>query len=588
MAIDQRFLDELTARCDIVDVVSRYVALKKSGSNYFGLCPFHGEKTASFSVAPDKQIFHCFGCGAGGGVISFIMKIEGLEFQDAVRHLARQQGMEVPETGVSREDRKNRDRLLALMKDAGRFYYAQLHHPQNAPALQYFVRRGLSGKTMNRFGLGYAPDSFHALMDAMQAKGYTKAELDAAGLIGRSKQGTYYDKFRNRVIFPIIDIRGDVIAFGGRVMDDSTPKYLNSPETYIFGKSRNLFAMNLAKKTKNDYFLLAEGYMDVIALHQAGFDSAVASLGTALTEEQARLMSRYTNEVVICYDADNAGQKAAQRAIDILNRAGLRVKVLRIPGAKDPDEFIKAKGSEAFRKLIERSENHIEYRLQRIRDRYDMTEDEQRIGYLNEAAEELAALDNEIEREVYTGRVAKDAGVSVDSLKIQVEKALNQRRRRQKTRQRREVRAPAQYVQPNSREIRYDNVPAARAEEGMISLILADNTLLGTIRAQITPEDFTSPDLRSIFEEMCRMEDEEHPITVTAFEGRIAPEQMDLLTRAVQRCYVSRDRRGQAMEDYLQIMRKTRLSRRTAEGQDPMLELAGLMKKKKRYQGPQG
>ncbi|MGN1031777.1 MAG: DNA primase, partial [Butyricicoccaceae bacterium] len=401
MPIEQRFLDELTARCDIVDIVSRYVALKKSGSNYFGLCPFHNEKTASFSVAPDKQIFHCFGCGAGGGAISFIMKIEGLEFPDAVRHLAKQYGMEVPETGVSREERKNRDRLLELMKDAGRFYYAQLHQPQNAAALQYFVRRGLSGKTMNRFGLGYAPDSFHALMDAMQAKGYTKAELDAAGLISRSKQGTYYDKFRNRVMFPIIDIRGDVIAFGGRVMDDSKPKYLNSPETYIFSKSRNLFAMNLAKKTKHDYFLLAEGYMDVIALHQAGFDSAVASLGTALTEEQARLLSRYTEQVVICYDADSAGQKAAQRAIDILNRAGLRVKVLRIPGAKDPDEFIKAKGAEAFRKLIERSENHIEYRLQRIRDQYDLTEDEQRIAYLNEAAELLAELDNEVQREVY-------------------------------------------------------------------------------------------------------------------------------------------------------------------------------------------
>lgn len=588
MAIDQRFLDELTARCDIVDVVSRYVALKKSGNNYFGLCPFHNEKTASFSVAPDKQIFHCFGCGAGGGVISFIMKIEGLQFQDAVRYLARQQGMEVPETGMSREHRQSRDRLLTLMKDAGRFYYTQLHHSQNATALQYFVRRGLNGKTMNRFGLGYAPDSFHALMDAMQAQGYTKAELDAAGLVGRSKQGTYYDKFRNRVMFPIIDIRGDVIAFGGRVMDDSTPKYLNSPETYLFSKSRNLFAMNLAKKTKQDYFLLAEGYMDVIALHQAGFDSAVASLGTALTEEQARLISRYTHQVVICYDADNAGQKAAQRAIDILKRAGLNIKVLRIPGAKDPDEFIREKGAEAFRKLIERSENHIEYRLQRIRDRYDLTEDEQKIAYLNEAAAELSSLDNEIEREVYTGRVAKDTGVRTESLKIQVKKALEQRRRKQKSQFRRQIRTPVQQVQPSSRTLRYEDVPTARAEEGMISLILADNTLLGSIRAQIMPEDFTSPDLRYIFEQMCRMEEEQHPITITAFEGRISPEQMDLLTHAAQCCRISRSRYGQALEDYLQIMRKARLNRQPTEGQDPMLELAELMKKKKGYQRPQG
>ena len=307
MAIDDRFIDELTARCDIVDIVSRYVALKKSGNNYFGLCPFHNEKTASFSVAPDKQIFHCFGCGAGGGPIRFIMNIEGLDFPDAVRFLAKQYNMEVPESGENPRRRQERKRVLAALKDAARFFYAQLHSPVGAQALQYFQQRRLSRRTMGNFGLGYAPDSFHALLDAMTEKGYTKEELEAAGLIARSQNGTYYDKFRNRVMFPIIDVRGDVIGFGGRVMDDSKPKYLNSPETMVFNKRRNLFAMNLAKKTKSEYFLLAEGYMDVIALHQAGFDSAVASLGTALTDEQARLLTRYTQTVIVSYDADTAG-----------------------------------------------------------------------------------------------------------------------------------------------------------------------------------------------------------------------------------------------------------------------------------------
>ena len=306
MPFDRIFLDELSARNDIVEIVSQYVQLKKSGANYFGLCPFHNEKTGSFSVSPDKQIFHCFGCGAGGGVITFIMKAEGLTFPDAVRYLAERAGMQIPEQGeAERKAARHRERLYALCRDAGRYYYDTLWRPENRTAQQYFINRGLSRRTMNRFGLGYAPDSFHALIDAMTAKGYTREELMDAGLVSRSEKGHIYDRFRNRVMFPIIDVRGHVIAFGGRVLDDSKPKYLNSPETPIFHKSRNLFALNLSKSTKNDYFILAEGYMDVIALHQAGFDSAVASLGTSLTEEQARIIARHTDRIVISYDADD-------------------------------------------------------------------------------------------------------------------------------------------------------------------------------------------------------------------------------------------------------------------------------------------
>ena len=574
MAIDQRFLDELNARCDIVDLVSRYVSLKKSGSNYFGLCPFHNEKTASFSVAPDKQIFHCFGCGAGGGPIRFIMKIEGLEFPDAVRFLAKQYGMEVPEDTADRGQRQRRDRLLELMKEAARWFYAQLHAPRGTAPMEYFVRRSLSKRTMNNFGLGYAPDSFHALLDAMTAKGYTKEELFAAGLTARSQKGTYYDKFRNRVMFPIIDIRGDVIAFGGRVMDDSKPKYLNSPETMIFNKSRNLFAMNIAKKTKSDYFLLAEGYMDVIALHQAGFDSAVASLGTSLTEEQARLLSRYTKNVIICYDADNAGQNAAQRAIDILGRAGLSVRVLRIPGAKDPDEFIKEHGAEAFRKLIERSENHIMYRLQNIQDKYDLTQDDQRVLFLKEAAREVASLDNAVEREVYTARAAKTAGVTAQAFSIEVKNEMEKRRRFEKKRYQREVRAAADAAQPKDRSLHYDNVRSARAEEGLLGLIFADSSLIPELRELITPAEFSSPLLGKLYESACQLFDEGHQVAATALEQELTSGEMDHLAMVLRKP-VPGEKRSQAMRDYVNVIRSS-----TAEDDpDSLLRIAARKRK---------
>ncbi len=580
MAIPESFLEELNARTDIVDIVSRYVQLKKSGSNYFGLCPFHNEKTASFSVAPDKQIFHCFGCGAGGGAIRFIMKIEGLEFPDAVRYLAKQYGMEVPEEKTDRGQRQRRERILALMKDAARWFYEQLHAPQNAGPLQYFVGRNLSKKTMNNFGLGYAPDSFHALLDAMLAKGYTKDELFAAGLTARSKNGTYYDKFRNRVMFPIIDIRGEVIAFGGRVMDDSKPKYLNSPETMVFSKSRNLFAMNIAKKTKHEYFLLAEGYMDVIALHQAGFDSAVASLGTSLTEEQARLLSRYTKSVIICYDADNAGQSAAQRAIDILGRAGLNVRVLRIPGAKDPDEYIKANGSEAFKKLIERSENHIMYRLQNIQDKYDLTDDDQRILFLKEAAREIAALDNEIEREVYGARAAETARVTPQAFMLEVKNERSRMRRQAQKRYHRELQNASASAQPKDRGLHYDNVLSAKAEEGILQLIFLDSAMLEELKPRLKPEQFSSEFLARIYRRAIELYDSGYPVTTTMFEQELSEGEMNQLGRIANRPFASENRQ-KAMEDFIRRVEKESIK----QTQDSAALFAQIASQKGKFNG---
>ena len=579
MAFDQAFLDELTARSDIVDVVSRYVPLKRSGANYFGLCPFHNEKSPSFSVSPEKQIFYCFGCGQGGGVLSFIMRAEGLEFPDAVAFLAKQCGLPIPQDKRDPQAGRRRERLLGLMREAARFYYAELWKPENQAAQQYFARRGLRRRVMNQFGLGYAPDSFFATMDAMQAKGYTKEELLACGLVARSEKGNLYDKFRGRVMFPIIDQRGDVIAFGGRVLDDAKPKYLNSPETAIFHKGRNLFALNLARKTKNDYFILAEGYMDVIALHQAGFDSAVASLGTSLTDEQARLIARHTKNIVISYDADGAGQAAAQRAIDILKKADLTVKVLKIPGAKDPDEFIREKGPDAFRRLIERSENHNAFRLEAIAAKFDLMDDEQRVNFLREAAWMLSGIEGAVEREVYAGRAAQMAQVSAEAMQVEVKRALAMRRGQQKQAQHRQVRAPVQVAQPQDRQLQYPDIASARAEEGILSLIFGDNTVIPNLAGKITPQDFTAPVLRKVFAYALELYEAGRPVTVPAFEEMLQPNELSLLARIAEKPVPAE--RARALDDYIRKIRNEALASAAPEAsaEDPLLAKAKLKKK---------
>ena len=357
MAIPDRFLDELIARTDIVDLVSESVRLTKKGRNYWGLCPFHSEKTPSFSVSADKQIYKCFGCGKGGGAINFVMELDNLPFRDAVAVLAKRAGLEVPDSGYSAGAKERREKLLAINKQAARTFHQWLYAPEGAEGLAYLQRRGLSRRTLTSFGLGFAPNRWDALIQALGQQGYDKRDLLDAGLAVSNQDGRIYDRFRNRVMFPIIDIRGEVIGFGGRVMDDSTPKYLNSPDTPVYNKSRNVFALNIAKKSKAGRVILTEGYMDTISLHQAGFDSAVASLGTSLTPEHAQLLSRYFPEAIIAYDGDGAGVSAAQRAIPLLERAGMKVRVLRVTGAKDPDEFIKQFGRDAFLRLLDQSEN---------------------------------------------------------------------------------------------------------------------------------------------------------------------------------------------------------------------------------------
>ncbi len=482
MAFPPSFLDELTARNPIEDVVGQYVSLKRSGSNLFGLCPFHGEKTASFSVAPDKGIYYCFGCHKGGSVINFEMEIEGLSYPDAVRALAKRAGMEVPEDEQYQSRYRQQERLWALNKEAARFFHTQLYGQAGRQGLAYAQKRGMPKSTLTKFGIGFAPDSWSSLCDAMRAKGYTDEELKQTGLASVSREkGNVYDRFRNRLMFPIIDVRGNVIGFGGRVMDDSTPKYLNSPESMVFNKRKNLFALNLAKKSSLGYLILVEGYMDAVALHQYGFDCAVASLGTSLTEEHAALLARYTEQVVLIYDGDNAGQNATQRAIPMLEKAGLQVKVLQMKDAKDPDEYLKKFGADRFKLLLEDASNRVEYQLQAIMRKYDLKEDSQRIQYLAEASRFISSLTNAVQREVYGTRAAEAAGISYDAFKIEVDKAYRSRTAREKKKQEKIDLSPARNLQPHSRNFRYDNLKSAMAEETVIAMAVKEPALLDQV-----------------------------------------------------------------------------------------------------------
>ena len=482
MAFPPSFLDELTARNPIEDVVGQYVSLKRSGSNLFGLCPFHGEKTASFSVAPDKGIYYCFGCHKGGSVINFEMEIEGLSYPDAVRALAKRAGMEVPEDEQYQSRYRQQERLWALNKEAARFFHTQLYGQAGRQGLAYAQKRGMPKSTLTKFGIGFAPDSWSSLCDAMRAKGYTDEELKQTGLASVSQEkGNVYDRFRNRLMFPIIDVRGNVIGFGGRVMDDSTPKYLNSPESMVFNKRKNLFALNLAKKSSLGYLILVEGYMDAVALHQYGFDCAVASLGTSLTEEHAALLARYTEQVVLIYDGDNAGQNATQRAIPMLEKAGLQVKVLQMKDAKDPDEYLKKFGADRFKLLLEDASNRVEYQLRAIMRKYDLKEDSQRIQYLAEASRFISSLTNAVQREVYGTRAAEAAGISYDAFKIEVDKAYRSRTAREKKKQEKIDLSPARNLQPHSRNFRYDNLKSAMAEETVIAMAVKEPALLDQV-----------------------------------------------------------------------------------------------------------
>ena len=578
MAFPPSFLDDLVERNPIEDVVSQYVSMTRRGGRLFGLCPFHGEKTASFSVTPDNGLFYCFGCHKGGGVINFVMEIENLSYPDAVRFLAKRAGMEVPEDEQYHSRYRQQERLWALSAEAARFFHAQLYQPAGAQALAYARGRGLSQKILTNFGMGYAPDRWTALLEAMEAKGYTQQELLDAGLALRhAEKGTVYDRFRNRVMFPIIDVRGHVIGFGGRVMDNSTPKYLNSPDTLIFNKRKNLFAMNLAKRSKAGRIILVEGYMDAIALHQYGFDSAVASLGTALTQDQVALLARYTDQVVLIYDGDEAGQNATRRALPMLERSGLQIRVLAIQGAKDPDEYLQKFGADRFKLLLDGAENQMEYQIAALARKYDITQDSQKVEFLQAAADLLAEVGSGVEREVYGGRIAQAAGVSYDTLKLEIDKAARRAGRRAKKKQERIDLAPAERLRPKDRSIRYDNVRSAVAEEGLLGQVLREPALLAQV--DLSPEEFSCPLLGRCFAALRDRYRQGLQVNLGALEG-FTPEEAAHLAGVAQR--QSGPVSEAALADYTAIIRG---EHQAAEVQRPedLLALRDAMRKRKGY-----
>lgn len=580
MAFPPSFLDDVVERNPIEDVVGHYVPLTRRGSNLFGLCPFHGEKTASFSVAPEKGIFYCFGCHKGGSVIQFIMEIEGLSYPDAVRFLAKRAGLEVPEDPQYQSRYQQQERLWALCRAAARYFHDQLYQPEGEAGWRYAAARALSRQTITRFGIGFAPNRWDGLLTAMKRKGYTEEELLEAGLVLKNQEkGTVYDRFRNRLMFPIIDVRGNVIGFGGRVMDDSSPKYLNSPETIIFNKRKNLFALNLAKKSKEKFFLLTEGYMDAVALHQYGFDSAVASLGTALTAEHAALLSKYTEQVVLLYDSDEAGQNATQRAIPMLERTGLQVRVLRVQGAKDPDEFLKKFGADRFRLLLEQSENRMEYQLQSIRKKYDLRQDDQKVEYLKEAAAFLATLPSPVQREVYGGRVAETAGVTPEAVRLEVDRAYKRRVYREKKKQERIDLAPAAALQPRSRAIRYENVRSAAAEEGILASVLREPALLDQLQG-LQPGMFSSPLLGRVYGQLLQRHRQGLSVSLAVLEDLLPEEAAHLAAVAGKATGPIRE---QALRDYMQVIREESEMRHAASPSD-LLALRDSLKERKGYQ----
>ena len=587
MRFSEAFLDELAARNDIVDVVSSYVELKRKGANYFGLCPFHSEKTPSFSVAPDKQMYHCFGCKKGGGVFSFIMEIENLTFPEAVEFLARRAGMSLPQEGEMQNDGDRlRRRVLELNRTAARWFYDQLQQPQGAAVQAYLDKRQIRRSVAVRFGMGASLDQWDALLRAMSEKGFTKKELMAAGLAVAGRGGRIYDKFRNRLMLPVIDVRGDVVGFGSRVIDKSEPKYMNTTETVAYSKRRVLYGLNLAKKTKRPNMILCEGNLDVVTLHQAGFDNAVACMGTALTQEQIRLLSRFTRELVLCYDNDGAGRMATDRALELLQNSEFTVKVLRLPQRfvdghyvkQDADDFIKYQGKDAFEQLLSGSANGIEFTMSEIAAKYDLKDDKGRIAYAGEIAETLCKLNDPVEREVYTTRAAEAASLPVEAMRMEVQRAAKRVQAKARKAQERQEMNPISALQPADRSIRYQNVRSALAEEGVIRLLMQDESLFPP-EMPVQPEEFSSPLLGRIYGELWQRRGH---ASMAALAAVLTPEEMNHLTALLQKPE-SAANAPQALADYIRIIREEHTKR--TGGTDPLAAAMETYKDKKGYGG---
>ncbi|WP_418972740.1 DNA primase [Allofournierella sp.] len=538
--IPHEYVEEVVRRNDITDVVGSYVQLRHRGRTHTGLCPFHSEKTPSFVVYPETQSFYCFGCGAGGDVITFIKKISNLDYVEAVKLLAGRAGMPLPE-----EDDKVgrlRSRVLGINRAAARFFYEQLNaDTEEAKAARAYWRgRGLSDSTIRRFGLGYAPNDFSAMRRHLRGLGFSEEEMLASGIVKRSEKGNVYDAFRGRVMTPIFDLRGNVIAFGGRVLGDEKPKYINSPETLVYKKSKAMFALNIAKKEPSRRYILCEGYMDVISLHQAGFNTAVAACGTALTPDQVRMLGEYADEVVLCYDSDEAGQKATARSLGLFAESPVKVSVLNIPGAKDPDEFIKKYGKERFESLLNGTANAIEYKLAKVREKYDLGRPADRVEYIKDAIKLLAGKVTPTERDVYAGRLAEETDVAKSAVLAQLDAAVKAGLRRAE-RQRQQgllgQGAGADIKLPYNAPGGEKALGVASAEQQLVTALIRDPSLIPAARARVGPERFLMQDMADAYRAVLACADEGAAPELAVLATRLPEDTVSLLSRLLARNY---------------------------------------------------
>lgn len=574
----EELINEIIMANDLVDVVSGYVQLKKAGRSYKGLCPFHNEKTPSFTVSQEKQLFHCFGCGEGGSVIQFIEKIENLDFVETIQFLAQRAGIQLPEGDVQSDDSAfyaKKKKMLEMYRLTARFYVDILYSAIGKPGQQYLVQRGLDVKTAKHFGLGYAPDRFDDCVRYLKQHGYDEALMEEAGLARQGKNGNYYDFFRGRLMIPIIDIRGNVIAFGGRILEDGQPKYLNSPDSPIFNKNKTLFAFNFAKRYCNEQIIVAEGYMDVIALHRAGFQNAVATLGTAITSNHVGMLARYTKEVVLCYDSDDAGRKATDRALELFQRVNVRTKVLHIPGAKDPDEFIQKKGAQGFARLLGNSENSLLYQVGELKKQYDLEQVEEKIEFLNELAKLFAAVSNPIEREILVREAAAESGVSEKAIFSQIrenqyniEKNRNNEIERAKNRQIIQNRA------------QHKDLQAALYEGMLANLICMDKQVYLAVREKADESFFQTPAARQFIQKVYAQWDSGKIPDMPLILGQMDAEQAKEISVAASRELPYADN-IKAAEDMISTIQQHRERKKSAKISS-VQELDALLKSMKK------
>lgn len=526
MPLSEEFIYQLKLANPIETTIGNYINLLRRGKDYVALCPFHSEKTPSFHVYTDTQSFYCFGCGAGGDVITFTKKIENLEYIETIKLLAQKGGLDVPENDTDNRAANLKKRILEINRETANYYFKQLVSGDDKKGLKYFVNRGLKPETIKKYGLGYAPASWDGLYKHLSRSGYSNEEMIAAGVRTVSRNNNnVYDTFRERVIFPIIDLRGNVIAFGGRTLGDGIPKYLNTGDTSVFKKSRNLFSLNFAKNYPVKKLILAEGYMDVISINQAGFENVVATLGTALTPEQARLMKSYADEVIISYDSDSAGQKATQRAINLLSEAGINTRIIKMNGAKDPDEFIKKFGAQRFKMLLENSDGAINFELEKCRTGLDLNNETDKVTFLKRSVKVLSGISNRLERDVYISKVAKESEISVDVLRSQIDAEIKKNINIEKKKEWQAIRSKSLYIDPIIPES--SNLSRqVRAEEGILAYLFRFPDRIETVMNSITPEYFVTDFYKKVFVFYCKKMQNHNDFSISLFGEEFTDEEM--------------------------------------------------------------